>query len=127
MANRSRLTFARVCVQISKNSPLPEEIPIQIEWEDINLKVVYDWNPSPCEGCSSLIHPFSSCPANPNPQHFPLPPSKPRGRSFSRKPFNRGKNSTSRPPTLPPILKPTITLDALLDPSSILAPAVTDK
>ncbi|XP_020703364.1 uncharacterized protein LOC110114725 [Dendrobium catenatum] len=33
-ANRTRLTFARVCVLISKDSVLPDEIPIEIEGDD---------------------------------------------------------------------------------------------
>lgn len=41
-ANRTRLTFARVCVLISKDSILPEEIPIDIDGEDFTLKVLYD-------------------------------------------------------------------------------------
>ncbi|KAI0491987.1 hypothetical protein KFK09_026250 [Dendrobium nobile] len=41
-ANRTRLTFARVCVLISKDSVLPDEIPIDIDGEDLLLKVLYD-------------------------------------------------------------------------------------
>ncbi|PKU79522.1 RNA exonuclease 1 [Dendrobium catenatum] len=89
-ANRSRLTFARVCVLISKDSILPEEIPIEIEGEDLTLKVLYDWKPGKCEGCGSLIHPFSLCPKNPNPQ-----PPKFRGRSSSRPPLIRNHRSNS--------------------------------
>ncbi|KAL0918413.1 hypothetical protein M5K25_010420 [Dendrobium thyrsiflorum] len=78
-AKRTHLTFARVCVQISKDFALPEEIPIHINGEDMLLKVVYDWKPSPCEGCGSLIHPFTLCPSNPNPKPI-LPPHLPNPR-----------------------------------------------
>ncbi|XP_020704138.1 rho GTPase-activating protein gacJ-like [Dendrobium catenatum] len=93
-ANRSRLTFARICILISKDSPLPDEIPIEIEGEDLTLKVLYDWKPDKCEGCGSLIHPFSLCPKNPNPKPI-LPPQPPkrRGRSTSRPPHNRPSSS----------------------------------
>ncbi|PKU71360.1 RNA exonuclease 1 [Dendrobium catenatum] len=87
-AKRARLTYARVCVAISKDSSLPEEIPINIEGEDIMLKVIYDWKPSRCEGCGSLVHSYGSCKSNPNPEPvvLPLPKTKNRGRSQSRNP-----------------------------------------
>ncbi|XP_020681566.1 uncharacterized protein LOC110098944, partial [Dendrobium catenatum] len=100
-ANRSRLTFARVCVLISKDSTLPDEIPIEIDGEDLVLKVLYDWKPDKCEGCGSLIHPFSLCPKNPNPQPV-LPPQRPK---------NRGRSSSiphsTMPHRSPSILPPT--------------------
>ncbi|KAI0529431.1 hypothetical protein KFK09_001980 [Dendrobium nobile] len=87
-AKRARLTYARVCVAISKESSLPDEIPINIEGEDIMLKVIYDWKPSRCEGCGSLVHSYGSCKSNPNPEPVVLPPpkTKNRGRSLSRNP-----------------------------------------
>ncbi|XP_020699745.2 uncharacterized protein LOC110112012 [Dendrobium catenatum] len=102
-ANRSRLTFARVCVLVTKDSILPDEIPIEIEGEDLSLKVLYDWKPDKCEGCGSLIHPFSLCPKNPNPQPI-LPPQyfKNCGRSTSRQPGNRPQRPHSKiPPPKP--------------------------
>ncbi|XP_020681197.1 rab-like protein 6 [Dendrobium catenatum] len=123
-ANRTRLTFARVCIQISKDSKLPKEIPIQIEEEDMLLKVVYEWKPSPCEGCGSLIHPFSLCPSNPNlkPILHP-PPTYTRGRSFSRNPSSRQPGSRSKPPvptSLPSSSQPSIPLNGIQQPSIAL-------
>ncbi|KAI0504295.1 hypothetical protein KFK09_015247 [Dendrobium nobile] len=107
-ANRTRLTFARVCVQINKNSPLPDVIPIEIDRDDLNLKVVYDWKPTPCEGCGSLFHPFSLCSANPNPKP-PIPSnSRPRGRSTSHHPNPRNLGQSSKPPVPRPSLEPPI-------------------
>ncbi|PKU59626.1 uncharacterized protein LOC110106371 [Dendrobium catenatum] len=116
-ANRTRLTFARVCVLITKDSILHEEIPIEIDGEDLVLPVIYDWKPERCEGCASLIHPFSLCPKNPNLQTI-LPPqsNKHRGRSTSRHRVSQTRRSPSSKPTQPPsqdplpattILKPT--------------------
>ncbi|XP_028552506.1 uncharacterized protein LOC114580134 [Dendrobium catenatum] len=104
-ANRTRLTFARVCVQITKDSILHEEIPIEIDGEDLILSVIYDWKPDRCEGCGSLIHPFSLCPKNPNPQPF-LPPQPPknRGRSTSRHRASQTRRSPSRKPTTNPTI-----------------------
>ncbi|XP_020673089.1 uncharacterized protein LOC110092762, partial [Dendrobium catenatum] len=103
-AKRSRLTFARVCVLISKDSPLPEEIPLEIDGEDLNLRVVYDWKPTPCEGCRSLVHPYSLCLKNPNPPKPAIPPPRPRGRSSSRPPRPNSRNN-SKPPSQPPLLE----------------------
>ncbi|KAL0928474.1 hypothetical protein M5K25_000358 [Dendrobium thyrsiflorum] len=107
MANRTRLTFARVCVQISKDSALPDEIPISIDGEDQILKVLYDWKPSRCEGCGSLVHPYSLCPSNPSPLPSIPPPRPNRGRSSSRNPGQRPP-STSKPPIPKPTLGPGI-------------------
>ncbi|XP_020692280.1 uncharacterized protein LOC110106668 [Dendrobium catenatum] len=136
-ANRTRLTFARVCVLISKDSVLHDEIPIEIDGEDLVLPVIYDWKPDRCEGCGSLIHPFSLCPKNPNPQHI-LPPQPPknRGRSSSRRRTSQPRRSpstkpSSKPPTnspatigppsnstaLPPILRPK---------QDVVPPPITD-
>ncbi|PKU78531.1 RNA exonuclease 1 [Dendrobium catenatum] len=106
-ASRSRLTFARVCVLINKDSILHDEIPIEIDGEDLVLKVLYDWKPDKCEGCGSIIHPYSLCPKNPNPQHI-LPPQPPknRGRSSSR-PHNSRPHRPHRSPTIVPPPKPT--------------------
>ncbi|XP_020697964.1 uncharacterized protein LOC110110709 [Dendrobium catenatum] len=98
-ANRTRLTFARVCVLISKDSELHAEIPIEIDGEDLVLSVLYDWKPDKCEGCGSFIHPFSLCPKNPNPQPvLPPQPSKNRGRSSSTTRLNQTHRSQSRKP-----------------------------
>ncbi|XP_020671933.2 uncharacterized protein LOC110091960 [Dendrobium catenatum] len=98
-AKRARLTFARVCVSVSKDSTLPDEIPINIEGVDIQLKVIYDWKPSHCEGCGSMVHTYSSCNSNPNPKPVVFPPPKPRnkGRSTSRNPRSRAP----APPEIP--------------------------
>ncbi|XP_020687490.1 uncharacterized protein LOC110103218 [Dendrobium catenatum] len=95
-AKRTRLTFARVCVQVDKNSVLPDDIPLEIDGDDLVLKVVYDWKPSKCDGCGSIIHPYALCPSNPSPK--PSLPPKPafRDRSTSRAPTAR---ATDQPPT----------------------------
>ncbi|KAI0513437.1 hypothetical protein KFK09_009458 [Dendrobium nobile] len=86
-ATKSRLTYARVCVQVDTTATYPEFIPILVEGKIFNLKILYEWKPTPCEHCSSLIHVTSECPNNPNPQTLAQKPSIPtRGRSSSRKP-----------------------------------------
>ncbi|KAL0906051.1 hypothetical protein M5K25_024513 [Dendrobium thyrsiflorum] len=97
---RTRLTFARVCAQISKDLPLPDKIPIQIDGEELVFNVIYDWKSSKCEGCGSLIHPYSLCASNPNPKPIMPPPVvKHKGRSGSRNPRSRAPGSSSKPPS----------------------------
>ncbi|KAL0917549.1 hypothetical protein M5K25_012616 [Dendrobium thyrsiflorum] len=100
-AQKTRLTFARVCVQVSAEATYPEEIAISLEDEVFSLKVQYEWKPTPCEHCNSLTHYSSYCPSNPamvqNINSDPKPSlqhSNFRGRSKSRRPTNR-KSSDS--------------------------------
>ncbi|KAI0502609.1 hypothetical protein KFK09_017564 [Dendrobium nobile] len=99
-ANRSRLTFAWVYFLITKDSILPDDILLEIDGEDMVLKVLYDWKPDKCEGYGSLIHPFSICPQNPNPQPV-LPPQPPKSRGCST-----SRSRASRPHRSPSILPP---------------------
>ncbi|XP_028550583.1 uncharacterized protein LOC114579597 [Dendrobium catenatum] len=91
-ASKSRLTFARVCVQVDDKATFPETIHICVEGKLFNLKIQYKWRPTFCEFFGSLNHSSSKCSANPNPEinHIPNPP---RGRSTSRRPIPQSLNS----------------------------------
>ncbi|PKU74870.1 RNA exonuclease 1 [Dendrobium catenatum] len=95
---KTRLTFARVCVLVDCNATYPDVIKVSLDGDIVELKVQYEWRPVPCDHCKSLVHYSSSCPQNPksaeNDQVNNFP--KTRGRSFSKKPTNR---FPSRPPT----------------------------
>ncbi|KAL0927854.1 hypothetical protein M5K25_002069 [Dendrobium thyrsiflorum] len=86
-AKKTRLTFARVCVQVDSEATYPEEISISLDGDIFGLKVQYEWRPSPCETCKSLVHSTSFCPLK-NPPTDPKPTAG-RGRSSSRKPRRR--------------------------------------
>ncbi|KAI0488864.1 hypothetical protein KFK09_028703 [Dendrobium nobile] len=117
-AKCTHLNYARICVQISKDSKLHDEIPIVIEGEESVLKVVYDWKPTPCESCGSLIHPSNWCPSNPTPNQ-PLGTStlpKQRGRSISRQHRFINRSKSKLPPLLPtPSSEPS-------NPAPVIAP-----
>ncbi|XP_020696497.2 uncharacterized protein LOC110109654 [Dendrobium catenatum] len=87
-AAKTRLTFARVCVQVCSNSPLPDEIYYTVDGKVFPLSVLYDWKPTHCSFCNSIMHASIACPKNPNPQPPKAEPPKTRGRSSSRKPRN---------------------------------------
>ncbi|PKU76688.1 RNA exonuclease 1 [Dendrobium catenatum] len=104
-AQKTRLTYARVCVQVDCSAKYPDEIPISLDGDVFSLKVQYEWRPTPCEFCKSLVHPSSLCPSNPSPST--ANPGKPsasaRGRSTSRKPQNRTpRPSPAYTPSNPP-------------------------
>ncbi|PKU72247.1 hypothetical protein MA16_Dca006247 [Dendrobium catenatum] len=109
-AKRNRLTFARICVIVDINYDLPEVIPLEIDGADLNLSVVYDWKPTKCEGCGSLVHPFALCPKNPAPKTSLPTKTVLRGISKSRNPSkllsppSRGKSSIPKiPPSIPTV------------------------
>ncbi|PKU87689.1 RNA exonuclease 1 [Dendrobium catenatum] len=106
-AAKTRLTFARVCVQVSCSNPLPDEIYISVDGKITPLSVLYDWKPSPCSFCGSIYHSPDQCSKNPNPQPPPTLSQRARGRSSSRKP------KQSQPPPTAILKKP------LLPPSTI--------
>ncbi|KAL0904897.1 hypothetical protein M5K25_027057 [Dendrobium thyrsiflorum] len=62
-AAKTRLTFARVCVQVKCSSPLPGEISISVDGKVSPLTVLYDWKPLPCTHC--LSHPNQDNPLDP--------------------------------------------------------------
>ncbi|XP_028554235.1 uncharacterized protein LOC114580536 [Dendrobium catenatum] len=106
-ASKSRLTYARVCVQVDDKANFPETIPICVEGKLFNLKNQYEWRPTLCEFCGSLNHSSSKCSANPNPgiNHIPNPP---RGRSTSRRPRPHSLNSKGLLPTPNPSNKNSV-------------------
>ncbi|PKU62947.1 hypothetical protein MA16_Dca023548 [Dendrobium catenatum] len=63
--SKTRLTFARVCVQVTSNSPLPEEIFYSVDGKSSPLCVQYDWKPERCTQCGSIMHPPILCPKDP--------------------------------------------------------------
>ncbi|KAL0917259.1 hypothetical protein M5K25_012306 [Dendrobium thyrsiflorum] len=68
---------------------------------NLSQNVQYEWRPSPCSHCKSLVHFSTSCPSKPYTQPEDPPAHKtppPRGRSVSRKPRVR----LSKPPNHKP-------------------------
>lgn len=58
----TRLTYARVCIEINCDCSLPSLIPLWIDGIHImDLPVEYQWKPSMCTKCASFGHNASSC------------------------------------------------------------------
>lgn len=55
-ANKRRLDFARVCVEINAGDELPTDITISVKDESVMIGVEYQWLPSRCEKCKVFGH-----------------------------------------------------------------------
>ncbi|KAL0921281.1 hypothetical protein M5K25_008339, partial [Dendrobium thyrsiflorum] len=102
-SQKSRLTYARVCVQVDCEATYPEEIMISLDGDIVSLKVQYEWRPNPCAHCKSFMHSSNVCPKKPDtstdPKELPSDVTT-RGRSLSRNPRARnprGRASSSTP------------------------------
>lgn len=60
--NKTRLTYSRVCVEISYGCSFPSLIPLWIDGVHVmDFLVEYQWKPSKCIKCCSFGHKASSC------------------------------------------------------------------
>ncbi|XP_020673779.2 mucin-2-like [Dendrobium catenatum] len=125
-AHITRLTFSRVCVQVSANVVFLDEVPISLEDEVFSLKIQYEWKPSPCEHCKSLAHFSSSCPSKLEYASIPVTSentnfwcSSSCGQSRSRRPHSHN------PPITPSIPLPNN--PAALHPIPTTTPDVASK
>ncbi|XP_026415955.1 uncharacterized protein LOC113311331 isoform X1 [Papaver somniferum] len=60
--NKTRLSYARVLVEISFESQFPGFIPLWIDGKYVmNLPVEYQWKPQKCMVCHSFGHPNNKC------------------------------------------------------------------
>ncbi|KAK1292578.1 hypothetical protein QJS10_CPB17g00529 [Acorus calamus] len=61
-AARSRIAFARVCVEIEAGEELPDEVFVQIRNGDREaIRVTYDWKPEACKFCNTFGHNEALC------------------------------------------------------------------
>ncbi|KAL0929167.1 hypothetical protein M5K25_001111 [Dendrobium thyrsiflorum] len=101
-ASKSRLTYARVCVQVDSSASFPDFIPITVVGKLFNLQIQYEWRPTICHICKSFNHQANACPSNPTP--LTVPPKTFRGRSKSRRarpPSQNPKGLLPTPAALP--------------------------
>ncbi|KAL7182843.1 hypothetical protein ACSBR1_041503 [Camellia fascicularis] len=60
-ASENQISFARVCVEIKKNSILPEEFFIKCEEDIVRIKVKYQGVPIRCTHCGVFGHETKTC------------------------------------------------------------------
>ncbi|KAF8402089.1 hypothetical protein HHK36_013041 [Tetracentron sinense] len=113
-ADKSRLSFARVCIEVDAAKPLKTEVKIKIgEGKFLIQKVLYDWKPIRCSKCLSFGHSDSHCLSvstwlpksksdqNPISEPFTDPPSPVRA---STPPVSSPLNGKPKSPILVPIV-----------------------
>ncbi|XP_052201561.1 uncharacterized protein LOC127807600 [Diospyros lotus] len=98
--DRSRLGFARVCVEVSASSKFPKYIDIDQGYDEATgerrisrLPIEYQWIPSICSHCKVFGHSDSRCPNKPRPDPNNVEVSKKvnEGDGFVRVQYKRGK------------------------------------
>ncbi|XP_052197386.1 uncharacterized protein LOC127804553 [Diospyros lotus] len=72
--DRSRFSYARVCVDVNVSSKFPKFIDIDQGYDEATgerrisrLQIEYQWIPSICSHCKVFAHSDSQCPKKPKP------------------------------------------------------------
>ncbi|KAI8535167.1 hypothetical protein RHMOL_Rhmol10G0153300 [Rhododendron molle] len=68
---RSRLAYARVCVEIDAADELTEEIQVTVEGESVTVRVEYQLMPPVCSSCKVFGHATTRCPRKIPPKQAP--------------------------------------------------------
>ncbi|KAK1257468.1 hypothetical protein QJS04_geneDACA024716 [Acorus gramineus] len=58
---RTRISFARVCVEVQAGDPLPDFVCVKCNGEKEYLQVLYDWKPTACSVCATYGHNDAMC------------------------------------------------------------------
>ncbi|CAL5409866.1 unnamed protein product [Camellia sinensis] len=71
---KSRLTFARICIEVLANKEIPKSFKINLGYGDLyEIQVEVPWKPQRCDGCKTFGHTTNLCPQKPkslNPPSF---------------------------------------------------------
>ncbi|GMQ06450.1 hypothetical protein CsSME_00051035 [Camellia sinensis var. sinensis] len=71
---RSRLTFARICIEVLANKEIPKSFKINLGYGDpYVIQVEVPWKPQRCDGCKTFGRTTNLCPQKPkslNPPSF---------------------------------------------------------
>ncbi|CAL5443148.1 unnamed protein product [Camellia sinensis] len=71
---RSRLTFARICIEVPANKEIPKSFKINLGYGDLyEIQVEVPWKPQRRDGCKTFGHTTNLCPQKPkslNPSSF---------------------------------------------------------
>ncbi|KAL0919484.1 hypothetical protein M5K25_011579 [Dendrobium thyrsiflorum] len=88
--------ISKIASKVHNKTIYPDTIPISVEDEIISLKIQYEWHPTPCNFCKSLLHTPSTCPSNPHSQPLSGAAQVTHGRSQSRVSYNTHSRGPSR-------------------------------
>lgn len=54
--NMEKIDFARICVEVESNKPLPDTVLVHMAGEVIHIPVDYQWKPARCSKCEVFGH-----------------------------------------------------------------------
>ncbi|XP_026445340.1 uncharacterized protein LOC113345910 [Papaver somniferum] len=80
-AMKTRMSFARICVEIDAERKYPTKLPFRIDDKKYKVRAEYSWKPSSCCHCKSFGHLSHNCGSNSKPKHtknrvhMPIAPS----------------------------------------------------
>ena len=60
-ATGSRVDYTWVCIEIEASCPFPRNTHTEVDGVQEDIAVDYDWEPKPCNVCSSFGHEHGSC------------------------------------------------------------------
>lgn len=60
-AMKTRMAFARVCVEIEASCSFPATLPFQIDDKKYEVRAEYPWKPTACSHCKSFGHRSDKC------------------------------------------------------------------
>ncbi|KAL6572341.1 hypothetical protein OROMI_013299 [Orobanche minor] len=86
--NRSRLSFARVCVEVNLKNHLPKKINLQVGEDSVPLDIEFEKVPQYCNYCKHIGHDIHKC-------YMKNPALKPA--VFTNKNFNAQQGPTAAP------------------------------
>lgn len=64
IANKTRMEYARLLVEVNPNGELPETIPIIGPLGNYDKKVIYEWKTMKCSNCNLVGHTAEKCRKN---------------------------------------------------------------
>ncbi|XP_026397787.1 uncharacterized protein LOC113293345 [Papaver somniferum] len=76
-ALKTRMNFARICVEVDTDCTYPAEIPYRIDNEKFVVRAEYPWKPPSCTHCKSFGHPSGKCKLAPKTKTIWIPKRAP--------------------------------------------------
>lgn len=104
-ANKQRLDYARICVEIDAGDDLPTEVMVKVNGESVVVEIEYQWLPPKCTECKVFGHSSDSCGLKPT--------CKPSNTSSNWQNVGTRKHGIPTAPTFQPSVCPSSSTTAI--------------
>ncbi|KAF9618718.1 hypothetical protein IFM89_002413 [Coptis chinensis] len=101
-ANRTRLSYARICAFVNTDFKFPSSIRVNLgDGKEVDISLEYDWIPSLCKICNIFGHADAKCHKNKkaqatqNPKHVRAKPTKKQPQRWTPKKNTQGGQTSS--------------------------------